>query len=99
MLGALTSFAALTWAAVNYVQLQKAETKHQEYLKFFEICDLLGRQGGSIVSKMTAACELRKYPQYKDVTLRMIKSVKVEGASAEMLREELRLTAEFLNGM
>jgi hypothetical protein len=96
ILGTLASFAAIAWSAVTYVQIRRAETKHQEYLKFFAVCDQLGQQGGSIVSKVAAAFELRKYPQYKDVILRLIDDVRIEGDAAKMLRKELELTAEFL---
>jgi hypothetical protein len=45
---------------------------------------------------MGAAFELRKYPEYGDVILRMCEKVEVEGQTALMLKEELELTAKYL---
>jgi hypothetical protein len=97
--GITVPLAALAWAAVFYVINRRREIHHQEYQKFFEITDHLGKSGGSIASKMAAAFELRKYPQYKDVVLRLCQSVSAEGGSAKMLIDELRLTAEYLESM
>lgn len=61
--------------------------------------DHLGHSGGSIASKMAAAYELRKYPQYKDVIVRMCRETEVSGTSAVMLKNEMLLTADFLEGI
>jgi hypothetical protein len=100
ILGSLAALGALAWSAVNYVMIRKLEIKHSEYQKFFEITDHLGAQGHSIASKMAAAYELRKYPQYRDVVIRLAENVGISGdpKSTNMLKEELLMTAEFLGG-
>jgi hypothetical protein len=47
---------------------------------------------------MAAAFELRKFPEYKDVILRLASQVEIEGSvqSSTMLKHEIELTAEFL---
>ena len=97
ILGSLIALLAIAWAAVNYVLIRKLEIKHQEYQKFFEIMDHLGAQGHSVASKMAAAFELRKYPQYADVIVRLATKASYDGPSAQMLKEELDLTAAFLD--
>jgi hypothetical protein len=87
---------AIAWSAVNYIQIRRIEIKHQEYQKFFEIMDHLGSQGNSIASKVAAAHELRKYPQYTDVIVRLADQVEISGSAAAMLKNELDLTAKFL---
>jgi hypothetical protein len=58
--------------------------------------DHLGQGGGSIASKMAAAYELRKYPQYSEVIIRLCEQAIFEGPAAEMLRQEMLLTAEIM---
>jgi len=62
----------------------------------FQVMDHLGQNGGSIASKMAAAYELRRYRAYKDVIVRMCRQTEIVGASAQMLKHELLLTADFL---
>ncbi len=57
--------------------------------------DHLGQSGGSIASKMAAAYELRKFPQYKNVICRLLEKAEIEGPAAEMLKCEMKLTAKF----
>ncbi|MBL0924700.1 MAG: hypothetical protein IBJ12_09595 [Sphingomonadaceae bacterium] len=94
--GIVIPLAALAWSAVFYTQTKRREVEHQEYQRFFTITDHLGQQGGSIASKMAAAFELRKYPEYADVIIRICENTNVEGGSAKMLKDELLATAEFL---
>ena len=58
--------------------------------------DHLGHEGGSIASKMAAAYELRKYPEYRDVIIRMCEQADVRGPSGKMLKDEMMMTAEYL---
>ena len=60
--------------------------------------DHLGQSGGSIASKMAAAYELRKYPEYREVIIRMCREGEVTGPSGKMLKHEMMLTADHLEG-
>jgi hypothetical protein len=94
--GVVIPLAALAWSAVFYTLARQREVQHQEYQRFFAITDHLGQQGGSIASKMAAAYELRKYPQYTDVIVNICEKTKIDGSAAAMLSEELLATAEYL---
>jgi hypothetical protein len=39
---------------------------------------------------------LRKYPAYREVIIRLCEQAKVDGPAAEMLRDELKLTADLM---
>ncbi|WP_167074507.1 hypothetical protein [Sphingomonas vulcanisoli] len=91
--GVVVPLASLAWAAVMYVRTKRAEVDAQRFEQFFKVMELFG-SNSSIASKMAAAFELRKYPQYKEVIIRLCEKARVEGDAAEMLRDELRLTAE-----
>jgi len=94
--GIVLPFAALAWSAVFYVKTKRREILHQEYERFFEVMDHLGTAGGSIASKMAAAYELRKFPEYRDVIVRLCTQAIYEGPASEMLKNEMLLTAEAL---
>lgn len=87
---------ALAWSAVTFVRLRKRELQREQYQKFFEVMEHLGKQGGSVASKMAAVYELRKFPEYADVIVRMFDQVEVDGHSAPMLKAEMVLTADVL---
>lgn len=98
-LGIVLPLFTLAFSGWRYVSVRKQENCHQQYQRFFEITDHLGSTGGSIASKMAAAYELRKYPQYKDVIIRLCDGAVVDGPAAEMLNTELRLTAENMRSL
>lgn len=87
---------ALAWSAVAYVRLRQREIRRERYERFFEVMEHLGKQGGSVASKMAAVYELRKFPEYADVIVRLFDHVEVDGQSAPMLKSEMVLTADFL---
>jgi 2-phospho-L-lactate transferase/gluconeogenesis factor (CofD/UPF0052 family) len=94
--GVVIPLSVLAFTAAFHVRNEIRKTMHKEYERFFEVMEHLGVHGGSIASKMAAAYEMRKFPQYSEVVIRTCENVQVDGDAAGMLREELRLTAEFL---
>ena len=94
--GVVVPLAALAWAAVFYTLTRRREVHFQEFERVFKVMDHLGQEGGSIASKMAAAYELRKYPEYREVIIRLCRQTEVAGSSAKMLKDEMLLTADFL---
>lgn len=88
---------ALAWSAWQYVALQKREAERQRFDNFFRVMEKIGEQEGSITAKIAAVYELRKYPEYKELIVRLCKDAapKVVGGNAAMLRKEFELTASF----
>jgi hypothetical protein len=97
--GIVLPLLAMAWSAVTFSQAKRREVKHMEYQRFFEIMDHLGQQGGSIASKMAAAFELRKYPEYTSVIVNVCEKASVDGSAAAMLKEEMAATAKYLKGV
>ena len=94
--GIVVPLMALAYSAVTYSLAKRQEVHHQQYQRFFQIMDHLGQQGGSIASKMAAAYELRKYPEYTDVIINICEKTEVAGPAAAMLKQELVATADYL---
>ena len=95
-LGLALPLCVLAWSAATYALALRRQNAHSRFERFFQVMDHLGQQGGSIASKMAAAYELRKYPEYKDVIVRLCEQAAVDGPSAQMLRNELQLTADYM---
>ena len=93
--GIVLPLGTLAWAAIWYVLVRRDEAKHQVYLRFFSAMEQLGGQQGSIAAKVAAAYELRKFPEYREVIVRVCEKSQehVVGPSAQMLIDELVLTA------
>lgn len=96
--GVVVPLAGLAWAAIFYTLARRREIHFQEFERLFKVMDHLGHTDGSIASKMAAAFELRKYPEYRDVIIRMCREGEVTGPSGKMLKDEMLLTASFLEG-
>lgn len=88
---------ALAWSAWQYVELQKREEKRQRFDNFFRVMEKIGEQQGSIAAKVAAVYELRKYPEYKEMIVRLCRDAapQVVGGNAHMLRKEFELTADY----
>ena len=97
--GIVIPLFAMAWAAIFFVLTRRREVHFQEFERLFKVMDHLGHQDGSIASKMAAAYELRKYPEYKDVIIRMCEQADVAGPSGKMLKDEMILTADYLRGI
>ncbi|NJM49956.1 MAG: hypothetical protein HC843_02990 [Sphingomonadales bacterium] len=63
--GIVIPLMGMVWASIFYAIKRRREIHFHEYQRVFEIIDHLGQYGGSIASKVSAAYELRKYPEYK----------------------------------
>jgi len=88
----------LTWSAWQYVGIQKREEARHRFDRFFKLLDLVGaHEGVSVHSKVGAIYELRNYPEYADVVVRVCRDSRprVTGALAFMLENEFDKTIEF----
>ena len=87
---------ALAWSAWQYVAIQKREEARQRFDKFFRVMDKIGEQEGSIAAKMAAVNELRSYPEYRELIVRLCVAAAptISGGNAEMLKREFELTAK-----
>ena len=92
--GIVLPLTALAWAAVFFVFTWREENKHKRYEKFFSLMDRVGEQDSSIAGKMAAVYELRKYPEYKDVIVRLCQDGQIAGSGKGMLEREFDLTAK-----
>lgn len=93
---AIVPLWVIAWSAYHYVHTRRFDEQEKRYIRFFLVMDHLGKDGGSIASKMAAAYEMRKFPEYADVIIRLCEQASVQGASAEMLKTEMKLTADYM---
>jgi hypothetical protein len=92
--GIVVPLAALAWAAVFYTLSHRRDTQHRRFDRFFSVTDKIGQEGGSIMSKVAALYELRRFPEYSEVIVRMTENPDIRGAGRpkEILENEFKLT-------
>ncbi|MBL4759216.1 MAG: hypothetical protein JKY32_16810 [Rhizobiales bacterium] len=93
--GIVLPLMVLSWSAYRYVSDRRREIQHQEYERFYELMDTLAQANNSISGKMAALYELRKFPQYQPVIIRLIDDVPVKGDASGLLKKEMLLTKNF----
>jgi hypothetical protein len=95
-LGIVIPLFGLSWAAIQHVATEERDQKFKEYQKFFEIMKDFGSKDSTVPGNMAAVFELRKFPQYKDVIIRLCEDSPFEGNPAKLLAREMALTADAL---
>ncbi len=82
-------------SAALYIWLEFQKQKNRRYDNFYTLMDQIGQHNSSIASKMAAISELKRYPECRDVIVRLCSDAEVLGADvpATMLRNEFELTA------
>lgn len=96
--GLALPLATLALSALLYVLNMRRQANDADFERFFSIMDKVGQREGSILAKVAAIYELRGFPRYRDLIIRMCNDAQgqVVGDSAHMLVEEFRLTAEYM---
>ncbi|MDP3494254.1 MAG: hypothetical protein Q8R82_14170 [Hyphomonadaceae bacterium] len=91
--GLVLPLATLAFSAVWFVASQAQKSKAERYARFWELMKQAGAQDANIAAKMATFYELRKYPEYKEVIIRLCEEAQVSGSSGELLKKEMLLTA------
>lgn len=92
--GLVIPLFAIAFSAVQYVRMELEKARSRRYDRFFELMEQLGKKDYSIAAKMAAAHELKKFPEYKEVVLRLMVDAKIGGTEAWLLEREFDLTAK-----
>jgi hypothetical protein len=87
----------LAWSAWRYVHLRTKEAREKEFNNFFLTLERVHNANGSLIAQKAAVFELRNYPRYKDVVLRICdEAPTLFGPSPDpRVQNEFALTAEF----
>jgi hypothetical protein len=96
--GIVIPLATLAWSAWQYVSIRKREAASERFDRLFKILDLIG--GGtetSVYSKVGGIFELRNYPEYREVIVRICRDSKgkIQGSLAGMMDCEFEKTIDY----
>jgi hypothetical protein len=94
--GIVLPLAILAFSALLYVRTEMTKAKTERYNRFWEVMRSAGAQDGNIASKMAAFFEMRSYPEYTDVIIRLCENTRVVGSEGELLKAEMLHTSEYL---
>jgi hypothetical protein len=88
--------AVLAWSAFWFTQERRQQRKHLRFEQFFSVTDKIGQAEGSLLSKVAALYELRRFPEYAEVIIRMTEAPEIHGGgrAKTVLEQEFRLTHE-----
>jgi hypothetical protein len=94
--GIVLPLCVLAWTAWRFTADRKHELRHKRFERFFSVTDKIGQEGGSILSKVAALYELRRFPEYSEVIIRMTENPDIRGSGRpkEILEQEFRLINE-----
>ena len=94
--GLVIPLAVLAWSAWRYTSDRHEESQHRRFERFFSTTDKVGQAESSLISKVAALYELRKFPEYAEVIARMTDRPDVigRGRAKEVLELEFRLAHE-----
>ncbi len=88
--------AVLAFSAFLFVRNERAKLQSEKFNRFWEVMKSAGTQDGNIASKMAAFYEMRKYPEYAEVIIRLCEDTRVGGTEGHLLKAEMLHTAEYL---
>jgi hypothetical protein len=99
LLGVATPLVALAGSAVAYVLQLYRDAAEKKRTAFFDLMAIIDDKERPIASKMAAVYELRHFKAHKDFIVRFCKvqQTNISGPSANILRDEMRLTEEYLS--
>ena len=96
--GIVLPLIVIAWTAWRFTDQRREEQKHRRFEHFFSVTDKIGQEGGSILSKVAAIHELRRFPEYSEVIIRMTEEPDIRGSGRPraILEQEFELTHEVM---
>jgi len=94
--GVVLPLTVLAWTAFWFTHERREQRKHRRFEHFFSVTDKIGQAQGSLLSKVAALYELRRFPEYSDVIVRMTEAPEIVGGGKAklLLEQEFLLTHE-----
>ncbi len=92
--GFVLPFSVLSWSAFWFTKDRREQGKHRRFEHFFSVTDKIGQAEGSLLSKVAALYELRRFPEYAEVIVRMTEEPEIVGGGRAkvVLEQEFHLT-------
>lgn len=94
--GLVLPLMVLAGSAALYVRSELIKSANDRYSRFWEVMRQAGQQDGNITAKMAAFYEMRSFPEYSEVIIRLCEGATVVGSEGELLRKEMLETARYL---
>ncbi|MXO73813.1 hypothetical protein GRI40_01060 [Altererythrobacter aerius] len=94
--GIVIPLAVLAWTAWKFTADRSEQRKHRRCEHFFSVTDKIAQSEGSLLSRVAALYELRRFPEYSEVIVRMTEAPEIVGGgrAKAVLQQEFRLTQE-----
>jgi len=96
LLSVVIPLLVLAWSAVQYVDINQSQLKQQRFENYHSLIERIS--GGEDNSPSLAAAivfELRNYPEYKEVSLRILRKIEKDWEGHPVINE-VSLTIKYL---
>lgn len=101
-LGVVIPLCVIAFSAWEYTETRKFETKQHKFENYHLIVErFAGGEKGSVFVIVANIFELRNYPEYKDVSLKILKDMKLNWATTRipLIEKEIDATIGYLNAV
>lgn len=99
-LGVVIPLVVLACQGWRYVNIQKDAGRQQEFVNFFHTLERVNNKDGSLILQMAAIFELRNYPKYKDVILKICDDAQSIFSTDDLrVLDQFEATASFLRAI
>ena len=97
LLGITISLAVIAASGLTFVLQYRLNRRAARFNSYYNVLERVVGQGQQNSALMIAAVhELSRYPEYKEVTTRILESAPVTGHSADQIRAEMSETVKIL---
>jgi hypothetical protein len=94
--GIVLPLTVLSISSVLFVRNEISKSQIERYDRFWSVMLQAGQKDGNIAAKMAAFFEMRKFPEYSEVIIRLCEGAGVAGPEGELLKAEMNNTAQYL---
>jgi hypothetical protein len=96
--GVVIPLAALAWSAVNHVIVEKRKAQVDRFEDFLSLLTIINNVKGEVglYEQLAAAFQLRNFPEYRDILIRVYERHARTTTGFEKVAEEMNATISFL---
>ena len=94
----IVSIVVIAWAAFRYVRLEQAKNEQTRFENFYRTLERVHNKDQSLILQRAAIFELRNFPEYKDLIVRLCRDRNSLFPTVELVQREFLLTLNYFEG-
>ena len=94
----IVSVSVIAWAAFRYTGLEKSKNKQIRFENFYRTLERVHNKDQSLILQRAAIFELRNFPEYKKLIVRLCQDRQNLFPEVAMVQDEFQLTLNYFEG-